>query len=129
MSRLWFATMMVATVVSVVAFGIKVMVMVGAALLLIYYVGLAYFTRGLEVASEIPTITRAQAVENTMRVMGRRTIAWVSAAGALIALMGILVIVGGRGTAWVWIVVGYGLLISVLYARKWFQGPPRQPNE
>jgi hypothetical protein len=130
MIRGWFGLAMAAMVVSAIAFGIPMMVAVAGVLLLCYYAGLAYFTRGLELASEIPSVTRAEAVQKNMRAMGRGTIGFVAACGALFALLGVIVAVSGRGS-WAWLLVAYGAAICVLYTRQWLRFEPskRQPNE
>jgi hypothetical protein len=128
--RGWFGLSFVAIAGSAIAFSIPVMIAVTAVLLLCYFLGLAYFTHGLEPATEIPVLTRAEAVRKNMRAMGRPTIALVAVAGAVFALLGAIVAVG-RGLFWGWLLVAYGGFVCVLYIKQWLRFTPaeRQPNE
>jgi hypothetical protein len=127
--RWWFASMMVAVLGSVFAFGPVIMVTIVAPLWVGgLYARLWQLTRGLEEASEVPPLSREEALARTAKRMGLKTIAMVCVISALLAGVGVYALVGGVHAVAVWAPTGYFAFVAALYAFRWWQFGRRGVN-
>jgi len=79
------------------------------------------FTRGLELADEVPKLNRADAIDRAVGAMGARTIAAICIAAALLVMIcGTLLARGVRSVA-LWVLMAYFAVVAVLYAVRWRQ--------
>lgn len=53
--------------------------------------------------------------------MGSKAITTVGAAGAVMTAAGVLLLATGKQDVWLWFSTAYFALITILYARRWWQ--------
>jgi len=127
-TRRYFQLYFAAVLISGVAFGPWAVVTVGILWIAGYILGIAYMTRGLESATDRPSLPRDERVRRGMSAMGRPTMCAICLGGAALAMGGAWLLLRGDRNLAVWFLTAYGALVSLLYAyqlsRPIIIGPP-----
>jgi len=126
--RRYFGFMFVAVIGGAFAFGPLIMTTVIAPLWLAGYLGkIWHFTRRLDIATEIPMVSREAALERTAHAMGSRTIVIVACIATLLASLGTWILARGERSIALGALTGYFALVGVLYWCRWWQFRSRAP--
>ena len=84
------------------------------------------FTRGLEIAAEVPELNRKEAIGRAVVAMGPRTIAAVCLGAAALAVLCATLLARGLHSVALWALLAYFAVVSVLYAVRWRQFRDRE---
>jgi hypothetical protein len=124
--RRYYLLMFITLPLSLIVFrSIPIMLGVGLVWMAGLFLKLWHFTRGLELAAEVPVVSREEVITRAATAMGSRTIATVGILSALMTAGSIWLLISGPRTIWAWVGVLYFAVITGLYAKRWWQLPHR----
>src|SRR5258705_10132712 len=116
--RLSLPLYLVSLLIAGIAWGPWALLVVGLLWIVGFFAQLRFVTRGLEEASERPSLPREERVRRSMQAMGQPTMLAICLAGAASAIAGCWLLLQDQRSVAAWFITLYGALVAALYGRQ-----------